>query len=629
MLNQPQDQNPLDTLAALLGFGQQQQAPPPIPSAAPKIIPNYSEQQEIVSNCQYLKTTWKTHKDDKKNKQLRAEAYKHNKMYDDTDLLPRPSSVDADKSNKSRRPQVFFPITCEQYKLLYSYVKLSLFPNDEDYFRIRAQKPEGVALEDDLTEAVKQKFKRDNITRKLGNVLQNMIIYGCASAYPTFSINPVWKWEINKKRDGYNAVLDKEERALEIEAWNPIHFYVDPNARNVRHAKWAYFDTRKFSEIRYLPSYFNLDQLERYCTKTPMENDPIESGNIRQFEGLNNVILDIDENVYIDHYYFPILELKSSGKTYHNIWVSVGMDKVLCEFRPVMMPNGNNPIVFGTWSDDTNSPYGTGPLEEMADLQRLMNIVGNYLIELMARIGNRFAISEDVDTTQAFGLAAGIFRCKNPGRDVVPLTGNLNELEILQQFMMNWKAEMQMLSGAQAPNMGGSNVKGPKKTATEIQVVQENSISIMREVLEHVALFIQDILQQSLGVLAEIYPDPIQIRMDDEATGQPSFKTVDFSVFRGDDFILELTGANPAQSKQQQLEYLQQLATAAAQNPNGLLTAAPVIRKMGALLGEKDAPEILNQIQEAAQKLQQQQMQAQQGMMQQQGQQQGFPPHAA
>jgi hypothetical protein len=97
--------------------------------------------------------------------------------------------------------------------------------------------------------------------------------------------------------------------------------------------------------------------------------------------------------------------------------------------------------------------------------------------------------------------------------------------------------------------------------------------------------------------MSEIYTQPFQIRVDDPNQG-PKFVTVDFSLFKTGDFYLELTSANPSQSKQAQTQMLMQLVQLLATNPQGALMAEPALRELAALGGIKNIQNVLDELKE-------------------------------
>jgi hypothetical protein len=248
--------------------------------------------------------------------------------------------------------------------------------------------------------------------------------------------------------------------------------------------------------------------------------------------------------------------------------------------------------------DDRESPYGTGPAEDMIDLQRLINILYNYQVETFARIGNRFIVKDTVDLTNFFGVSGGVATAQNPQQDIIPITGDYAETVHLSNLIGTLKAEAQLIAGTQNPFQGASNIDF-KKTATEVQLLQENSISVVREVVEHLSnRGIQPILERLALICSTLFTSPVNLRIDGTDQENP-FIDVDFSLFKTGDFTIELTSVNPTQSRQVQADNLIKLIQLLTNNPDLLLIAEPVIVQIGLLWGIKDVKKMIDKIKQS------------------------------
>jgi hypothetical protein len=580
--------------------------------AHPVYVPPLTEQEEIVSACNQFKIAVLTHAKQKKLTMQRCYAYVKSQFFDASDLLPRPDSAGSDRDNNPERPQVFIPVSREQFKTLYSYLKLTLFPNDEDYFRIRAKSNKVVPnlapvvdphtgelrtptypdFEDALTNGVKYIFRDSLITQKMGDFLKDLIWSGNGVGFPTFSQENNWAWSIDTENQQYLPSLIEGEPKLNLEIWDPIHFYLDPKAEDKKKAQWGYFTIKKLNEVLDRPYYFNKEKLPDLTQTNFYESQTMEDITLNQFNELNTTFLGDDKNLDIDHYYFPYL--KTQTREYRNILVSVAGRTTLIEFRPNLTPLGLPPVVHWTWMDDKESPYGTGPIEDISDLQRHINIISNYLIETLARIGNRFIVKSDVDLTNFWGIAGGVATTDNPEGDMIHITGDYIEIEQLMNYIGLLKAEMQTLSGSQDPFQGASNIDF-KKTATEIQVLQENAISVIREIVEHVSVGIQMMLSRFMYLIGDLYKTPIQIRLEDEVSGTQSV-TVDFSLLKSGEYTIELIGANPSQSKQAQVQAITELIQGFIQKPEMLAVFKPFVIQGLQYQGIKDGAEKIDEV---------------------------------
>ena len=559
----------------------------------PNIPLTANEQMEIVSFCNQFKLAVRTHAREKKNTMRTCYAYSKSKFVGG-DLLPVPSTMGGDRDMDEDRPRVFIPLVRQQLKQIYSYLKLTIFPNDEDYFRVRGKTPEAARIEDSLTEGLKSIFKQAMITEKLGSALYNVIWAGNAVVFPTIKEEIFWEWHFDAAQQQYVAVQVDMPPLPDLETWNPIDFYIDPTEKDLERVKWGYFGTKKLQELLDSQLYFNKEPMQAFASKETRKNDQNDGADLSQFNGLNPSFEDAEKNVDYDLYYFPYI--KTSDREYRNMIVGIVGQQVLVRFHPNLFPRGMNPAVFFNWLSDVDSGYGTGPIEDIKELQRLTNIMHNYMIEVLARIGNRFVVTPDVDLTNLFGVAGGVAVAERPD-SIQPLTGNYAEIGELYNVIGTIKAEAQITSGSQNPFQGSANVDF-KKTATELQILQENSISIIREVVEHLSVMgIQRILERLMYLCAELYSRPTTVRVNHPQLGT-QFMNVDLSVLRSGLFTIELVSVNSSQSKSAQVNGLMQLLQLVGQSPELFTVAEPVIQKIGELQGITDISQMIEDIKE-------------------------------
>lgn len=321
-------------------------------------------------------------------------------------------------------------------------------------------------------------------------------------------------------------------------------------------------------------------------------NSNSQDHNLDEYNQLSTE--DDPKTLNCDYYYLPAITLEDIK--YQNILVTIINGQVLAEFRPNMMPTGLNPAVYCTWMDDRESPYGTGPAEDIKDIQRLVNILYNYQIETFARIGNRFVVKDTVDITNFFGLAGGVATAQDPHNDIVPITGDYIETTHLANLIGTLKAEAQLLAGTQQPFQGASNIDF-RKTATEIQLLQENSIGVVREAVEHLsAQGIQPLLERLMYLASQLYQQPLDFRVENN-----QFMSVDLTMLATGNFTIELTSVNPSESRQAQAGNLLKLIQLLADKPDLLIVAEPLITQIGLLWGIKDIKQLLTDIKQKIQ----------------------------
>ncbi len=611
---------PENRLADLLGLENQ-----PLDPRQAGMFPNYmvdeAEAAEIVNECNKFKKPAVEHARPKKEVMRTCYAYSKSQFVGG-DLLPMPTALGSERDANKDRPRVFIPVSRQTLKQLYSYLKLTLFPNDEDYFRIKGKTAQAAEMEDELTEAVKHKFAELLVSEKISKALYNVIWSGQFVCYPSIRDEIRWEWEFDPQSQQYMPYQIDSQPICDIEALNPLHFYPDPRSTEPECARWVYVDRKKLYELLDSNLYFNKEKLKEMATNGQAVTAERKKLEIDSINDLTSEFVDNQKNVDYDFYYFPYL--KTTNREYRNMLVGVACESVLVRFHPNMIPGGLNPAVFTDWLGDVDSPYGTGPLEDIKDLQKLTNILHNYMIEVLSRIGNRFAVRKDVDVTNLFGIAGGVAITEDPGRDIVSLTGDYTEINELANIIGTVKAEAQITSGAQNPFQGASEIDF-KKTATEMQILQENTITTSRENASHITIMgVQRVLERLMYILAVLFPEPIQVRVDkpvpqmdpmtgqpmmqiDPRTGQPgpvltNFITADLSVLKSGQFTIELVSMNPSQSKQAQSESLTKLLEIVGNNPMLLTVGRPIIEKLGQLQGIKD---IGNTIDEVLERLQQ------------------------
>lgn len=589
--------------------------PPPAPPMRkyPNVEPPEDEQIAIVAKCNEFKRAVEQHASEKKDTMRTSFAYAKSKFVGG-DLLPRPSAVGDDKSNSNARPQVFVPITREQIRTLYAQLKLTIFPNDQDWFRVRAKNERGMALEDQLTEGLKYIFKEAQISEKLGKCLYNTLWAGPFIALPTIQDKKNYEWALTDQPDpltgemisGYDMVERPGPSLPDVEAWNPLNFWIDPTATDYEYAKWVYADNKPCQDIYDSDLYFNKDKLEEVETKQVDDQVSTQTRSTSEFNGLQKNFTDIEDHVKYDLYYFPIL--KTENKEYRNMIVGVASEQVLVRFRPNLFPKGLNPVVFTDYMQETGNPYSTSPAEDMKDIQKITNIVWNWAIEELARNGNRYVASPNADMSGIFGVSGGVAYTDDPKNDVVNIVGDLSNLQVAQNMLGALKAEGQLVTGSQNIFQGSSDVDY-QKTATELQINQENGISISREIIEHLSVTgIERVAERLMYLVAELYPEPIQIPVPNKMTGQREFITIDFRVLKSDEFTIEVVSTNPSQSKQAQINGLMQLVQMASQNPQALEVVTPVLEKIGELQGIKNVRDLIEQVLQRFHGIQQQQL---------------------
>lgn len=480
-----------------------------------------------------------------------------------------------------------------------------------------------VDLEHQLTEAFKFMLRENQISEKLGMSLLDCIWAGFSGVYPCVKENTYWEWQPMPGEiipgepvldEMGQPVLDElgqpmmtpdtegppsygpvqiTERKIDVDVWNPLWLHVDPSASDPERAGWGYFTQIRVQELRERPGIMNADKLDTLNDKNlynRQQNQDLLS--INDADRVLNQITHHEEHCEYDLYYFP--HLKTQEREYRNIIVGIAGNKYLVEFKPNLLPKGINPVVFYDWMPDRGSPYGTGPIEDMADIQKTINIMQNYMLETMARNGNRFIASEQANIENLFGVAGGIVTAPHPvNQHFAAVSGDYIEPQMLQDSIGTLKAEAQIVSGGNAPFQGASNIDF-KKTATEIQVLQENNMSISREVVEHMNnMGIQRVMGRLMILAGRFYEEPISIDYEDPMTGERQFQEIDMSLLASGEYTVEMVGINPAQSKAAQVEGLSQIFNVP---PEMIGIYEPFLKEIGKLQGIRNTPDLIQEV---------------------------------
>lgn len=569
---------------------------PPMPAFNMSVQIPEDEQLEVVTQAIKFKKSAVRHAQQKKQTMRRCYAYSKNKL-EDGDLLPLPSTDGGDKDVKTRRPQIFMPVVRQNLKNLFSQLKLTIFPNDEDYFRVRSKTMAGAAFEDELTDALKYIFKEAMVSEKIGGCLWDTCWSGIFSAYPSLKQEKVWEWKIQPSMDGGFQYIPTETDSppcLEVEAWNPIDFYIEPKAKSPEYAKWVYVSVIKRREVKDSNLYMNQDKLDGIASQTAQDRKNDGRILLDDLNELSSTFEDSEDSLQYDLFYFPYL--KTSKREYRNMLVGIAGERVLIRFQPNTFPKGKNPVVFCGWMHEPRNPYPQGPAEDMMDLQRLINLLENFKIESMSRSSNQWVMSPNANVDNFNGVVGGIIVTENPTQDVVHIEGASQQTAVITNEIGVLKAEAQTVAGSQNPFQGSANLDF-KKTATEMQLLQEQFISILREVIEHVTITgVQQVLERLMYLVADGYPAVVEVPV--ETPQGDSYVSVSLEPLKSGDYTIEMIGINPAQSKQAQVQGLMELLELAISNPQGLIVGEPVIKKIGQLQGIKNVDDILDQVKE-------------------------------
>jgi hypothetical protein len=499
------------------------------------------ESKQVIQKCREFKTYVQQVSSVKKESQLKAFSYLNNKSYGN-DLLPKMASKGKEVESTTREP-VFMPVIRQQIKQLYAQTKMTLFPSDDNFMRVISKTKASADVADDLTEGLRYVFRQQKVSETLGKYIFNLMWASGCAAYPCLKDSKVTMWEINPNTGQAEEVERSNGATLSLDILDPFCFYIDPFAPSDDLAKWVHCGRKSIDELKRSEIYYNTEDLEVY-----------KSSGVENADNSGRKSLSEHKTVAYDLYYFPVLELES--KTYRNMLVGVVANQEIIRFSPNLTPNGKSPIVYSTWMQDAGSLEGTSPAMDLAPLQRLVNILMNHQIDTMARIGNKFVVSDNVDTNSLFGEAGGIVTVKNGARvqdAFAPIAGDYTEPQVIMNAIGVLKAEMNILGGGVSNPFQGASQVDYQKTATELQLMDSNGMNVLREHIEHISVDITRILEHMARLVAMVYKEPLEIRTDGG-----DYKIVDFSPLLENDFIIEIVNTNPAVSKAAQINALMQ-----------------------------------------------------------------------
>ena len=567
-----------------------QEAPVPV-----SISLSPEEERDIVRQCVKYKRSVVDNAKPKKEIMRRLYAYYTGKLADD-DLLPSPASAgnkSQNDSNNKNRPKLFIPITLEAYKNLYAKVKGTLFPNDDDFCKVIALDQQFVPFEYALTKGFLQKMEDIQFSEECGKLIQDLIIFGTFAAFPTLDDCVTWEWKLEPAQPvpatdpmtgevvidpmtGMPQMMPSEEPPTYIpiendtpsypdfERFRVLDFYPDPAAKKPEKAKWVYLGQKTVYEMQDSTLYINLDKVKQLERTERMQGRTQDIINTSSINDLTDSYSDVDSFVDYDLYYLPYLKTMD-GKVYRNMIIGIVSDQVLVRFHPNIMPDAMNPCVYTTWMNDPDSPFGISPLQDIMGLQRMVNIIYNYLIETLSRIGNRFMATQGTDLTNLFGAAGGVAFVPEGGM-MQAFTGDYAEIQNLLNFVEVLVQKAQSVAGGQNFFQAGTS-QDFQKTATEMNLMSEEALGIVNEAIQHIAVTgIEKILQSLLVLCGQYAKEEEVIRVDDPRTGT-QWIPVDFSILQQGKFKVKLTGINPGMSKAAQVNSMMQILQLCLSHP--------------------------------------------------------------
>jgi hypothetical protein len=599
---------------------------------------NDAQQFALVSHCQEFKQSLISHAGGIKQKDIETFASLNNQYFDGADYLcPQPSIQNDTKGATKRADPIFFPLTSQLYKIYCSVMLPAIISTDDEWFRVRSKTAEYVTNpltgvnEDDYTEALRYLFRSKNITEKIKDFISTFAWSSSPCCYVYLEETPVWEYQYVYEDTATGQVVeDLDENTVQaglqmgairqagmapklkgnkkqicVKTLKPLQLYIEPDVYDEDNCGWGHFGYKKRRELLDDPYCLNKDEIKRYGAEGTGTNSQDNGGvqaQAEQIKGQQSSFTSKDGQFKFDMYYFPYV--LADDLELRNVTVCVAEGRILTHVIPNLLPNGMNPLVFGTISPGVDKPYNSPPLADAQPYQRLLNIQRNYQKDVMARIGNIYAVREQADISQLFGATCGIVLTENPREDIVPLTGDYSEVAAMANQIGVDKMEAQASAGIHQPFQGSSAID-EKKTATEINITARQQMGIMDEWADRTGTQVLRVLDRVKHYLAEISESVINVPVQNAQTAEIEYKQVDLSGLKGDNYTIELISISPAQSKNAQAQFLTQVAAQLGGAPEVIPVVAPLVQKIGELNGIKDIKTLLQQMQEASGYLQQ------------------------
>lgn len=313
--------------------------------------------------------------------------------------------------------------------------------DNDPKFQATARQSEGLAISNDVQEALLYEWDRDNVNEKLSRELINTLVLGNA----VFFI----PWDKHKK----------EVTAIPI---NPFNLFVDPLATCVDDADYIIY-----------ASYKNVNMLKRMF---PSKADKLSGGQVNYSE----LVYKNDYNTRIDNQVL-VLEIYDKGYEDTNdkevnpngyIYTICPEIGVLLDKKPNPYNGGGFPFVLLKDYDIPGKFWGEGEVSQLLSPQKHMNDLNNSVIDNAKTTANMPWI---VDKNSGIGKGSitarpGLIIRKNPGSDVRRDTPPSMPLYVTNTVEV-FKSDMEMISGVHN-TLRGENSSGVY-TAQGILALQE------------------------------------------------------------------------------------------------------------------------------------------------------------
>lgn len=539
------------------------------------------EQESLVG---YIKQTWKTGEDDRKDAKADWDACM--KAY-----LCQPDPI-KDK-RLEWRSNMFLPWAYNAVESWVAYVHGMLIPRDEDVMTIEARTPDDEPSNEIMQKYLQYSFKNNGLAEKFGDFLKEYAVRGPAV------LKVYWRKDVQTENqlvteevmqpDGTIATQQKRQ-PQELVTFNnvwfdvipikdfvfyPIHGDIDKTTRI--HRTWRFIEDLKASAEAGEVNYFNLNLIED-------EEDSLIAASYASAEEKEQK--KRCSGVELKEAW--IHRVKINGKLYKNVVATIANDKHLIRFQPNPYQLGRSPFIYDCMNQMPNELLGWGLLSKTLKQLNYANFLTNAKADSLKR--GLYPMFKYVDdgVFNPYNVVARPHAMIKVGdlNNLVPIVDGLNEVSAAYPEIDQIKVEYDETT---VPRVVRGQMETSQKTATEINAVQNNSSGkmhaiaqkinerVLKPLFETAYLLIRERAQQDPAVLQDVarVTLPSTEVIQDPETGQQQViqKPIEMLTSELPEFMplpevdIKMVGYQHNLRKQEQLQAIGQTLQQLAQTP--------------------------------------------------------------
>lgn len=382
------------------------------------------------------------------------------------DLYADPFGPAPDRSRVAR------PVLYEAVEGIQANLVNALLPTDENFFTVLGKRESDHQHAEVIEAFLRNRLETLGFSERYAQFLKQAIITGNSVAAVPW-VQRHRRQQVTKPIEvlgvpvGHRVV---EEDVLtyngpEFDVIDMFNFYVDPNATRFEEAMVIHRLERPLRHLKALPEvYANLSGLEGIVL-----ND--ETSPHRTHSKGNQGLVEPTE---------PMVELLeiwgdfTVGKhTYENYVCVVANGERIIRFEANPYHHGMKPFVFTNLIPVPNEIYGISAIEKCLGLQHAINTLTNQKLDVInISINNPFTylINDDVfDPNTVVTRPGALIPVKS--HDTLKPIQYLNNFTIAFDEIADLKGEVEQATGALKFLTGAGEIRGGKRTATEIQAL--------------------------------------------------------------------------------------------------------------------------------------------------------------